>query len=157
MARYPTIIIAFIVSAMASNFAAGQDAEIDELNAMRSAARAYADAWLTNDADTVMATFVAEPVLSPSGLPYVDGQEAARRFWFPTDAPPTTVTDFALNEIEFSLSGDLGYVRGTFRLAFEYDGGSYENQGKYLTLLRKLPDGEWRITHHFWDDLPRAD
>lgn len=40
-------------------------------------ARSYADAWLTNDTDTVLATFVSEPVLSPSGLPYLEGQDAA--------------------------------------------------------------------------------
>ncbi len=120
---------------------------------MRDAARAYADAWLTNDADTVMATFVNEPVLSPSGLPYLEGQNAVRAFWFPADSPSTEVTEFVLMEIEVSGSGNLGYVRGTFSLAFEYDGSSYENHGKYLTILRKAPDGRWRITHHIWDDL----
>lgn len=131
--------------------------ELDDadLNAMRTAARAYADAWLTNDADTVMATFVNEPVLSPSGLPYLEGQNAARAFWFPADSPSTKVSEFKLMEIEASGSGNLGYVRGTFSLAFEYDGSSYENHGKYVTLLRKAPDGRWRITHHIWDDLPQ--
>ena len=131
--------------------------ELDDadLNAMRTAARAYADAWLTNDADTVMATFVNEPVLSPSGLPYLEGQNAARTFWFPADSPSTKVTEFELMEIEVSGSGNLGYVRGTFSLAFEYDGSSYENHGKYVTLLRKAPGDQWRITHHIWDDLPQ--
>ena len=129
----------------------------EDLSAMRTAARAYADAWLTNDADTVMATFVNEPVLSPSGLPYLEGQNAARAFWFPADSPSTEVTEFKLMEIEVSGSGNLGYVRGTFSIAFEYDGSSYENHGKYVTLLRKAPDGLWRITHHIWDDLPQND
>ncbi len=52
---------------------------------------------------------------------------------------------------------DLGYVRGTFRLAFEYDGKSYENHGKYVTILRKGSKGVPRITHHIWDDSPRAE
>jgi ketosteroid isomerase-like protein len=60
-----------------------------------------------------------------------------------------------VTEIEVSGSGNLGYVRGTFRLPFEYDGNSYENQGKYVTILRKTPDGLWRISHHIWDDLPK--
>lgn len=124
------------------------------LIAMRKAARAYADAWLTNNADAVMATFVDEPVLSPSGLPYLEGQDAARAFWFPADSPPIKVTDFEMTEIEAVVSGNLGYVRGTFRLVLEYAGNSYENHGKYLTILRKVPDGLWRISHHIWDDLP---
>ena len=128
-----------------------------ELKAMRESARSYADAWLTSDADTVMATFVDEPVLSPSGLPYLEGQDAARAFWFPAESPSLKVTTFTTTEIEASGSGDLGYVRGTFHLAFEYDGSDYENRGKYVTILRKSADGVWRITHHIWDDFPQAE
>lgn len=137
--------------------AIAQDLDDADLKAMRHAAKSYADAWLKNDADTVMATFVDEPVLSPSGLPYLEGQDAARAFWFPADAQPTRVTAFTMNEIEAAGSGNLGYVRGTFRLAFEYDGSDYENHGKYVTILRKSPQGVWRITHHVWDDFPRSD
>lgn len=146
---------AFVAAVFGS--AVAQDLVDDELQAMREAASSYADAWLTNDADTVMATFVDEPVLSPSQLPYLEGRDAACAFWFPADSPPTTVTEFTMTEIEASGSGDLGYVRGTFRLAFEYDGSDYENHGKYVTILRKSPDGEWRITHHIWDDFPQED
>ncbi len=137
--------------------AVAQDLDDADLRAMRDAASSYGDAWLTNDADTVMGTFVDEPVLSPSGLPYLEGQNAARAFWFPADSPPTKVTGFELTEIEVYGSGNLGYVRGTFTLAFEYDGSSYENHGKYLTILGKTPAAGWRITHHIWDDLPQDD
>ena len=137
--------------------AVAQDLNDADLNAMRAAAESYADAWLTSDADTVMATFVDEPVLSPSQLPYLEGQDAARAFWFPADSPPTKVSEFTMTEIEASGSGNLGYVRGTFRLAFEYDGSDYENHGKYVTILRKSQDGEWRITHHIWDDYRQDD
>ena len=124
---------------------------------MTAASNAYATAWLSNDPESVMETFVTEPVLSPSGLPYVEGQRAAREFWFPPDAPATTVTEFELNPIQAEMSGSLGYVRGTFRLAFVYDGMPYENNGKYLSILKKSADGRWRISHHFWDDLPREE
>ncbi len=137
--------------------AVAQSLDDADLKSMRAAATAYAAAWLTNDADTVMATFVDEPVLSPSQLPYLEGQDAARAFWFPADSPPTKVSEFTMIEIEASGSGDLGYVRGTFRLAFEYDGSNYENHGKYVTILRRSQDGEWRITHHIWDDFPQDD
>jgi ketosteroid isomerase-like protein len=150
-------MFAGIVAGVFINTAVAQELDAANLKAMRAAAASYAAAWLTNDAETVMATFVDEPVLSPSQLPYLEGQDAARAFWFPSDSPPTRVTEFKMDELEASGSGDLGYVRGTFRLAFEYDGGSYENHGKYVTLLRKLADGEWRITHHIWDDFPRDD
>ena len=32
------------------------------------------------------------------------------------------------------------------------------NAGTYLMVLRRQPDGEWRITHRMWDDpLARQD
>ena len=134
-------------------------AELDanDLNSMRDASKAYASAWLSNDAENVMATLVGEPILSPSGLDYREGQKAARDFWFPADSPATTVTRFDTEELEIDGSGDLGFVRGTFTLAFDYDGVSYENRGKYVSILRKQADGEWLITHQLWDDFPRDD
>ena len=128
-----------------------------DFQSMREASRAYASAWLANDAEKVMATFVSEPILSPSGLDYLEGQKAARDFWFPADSPATNVTRFDTEELEIDGSGDLGFVRGTFTLAFDYDGVSYENRGKFVTILRKQADGEWLITHHLWDDFPRDD
>lgn len=134
-------------------------AELDnaDLQSMREASRAYASAWLSNDSEMVMATFVAEPILSPSGLEYLEGQQAARDFWFPAGAPATLVTRFDTEELEIDGSGDLGFVRGTFTLAFDYDGASYENRGKFVSILRKQADGEWLITHHLWDDFQRDD
>ena len=155
LCRY-TLIVTVIGTALSGHVFA-EELDDADLQAMRDAAKSYADAWLTNDADTIMSTFVDEPVLSPSGLPYFEGQEAARSFWFAADSPPTMVSEFDLTEIEVAGSGKLGYVRGTFRLAFDYDGSSYENHGKYVTILKKVPDGQWRITHHIWDDLPQDD
>lgn len=134
-------------------------AELDaaDLHSMREASRAYASAWLSNDSEKVMATLVAEPVLSPSGLDYREGQKAARDFWFPANSPATNVTRFDTKELEIDASGDLGFVRGTFTLAFDYDGVSYENRGKFVSILRKQADGEWLITHHLWDDFPREE
>lgn len=151
-----TLAVASIFSVLLPIDATAGDLDVADMEAMRNAASAYAKAWLTNDPDTVMATFVDEPVLSPSGLPYLEGQDEARAFWFPPDSPAVTVTDFDMEQLEVSGSGNLGYVRGTFRLAFEYDGKYYVNHGKYVTILRKGPEGVWRITHHIWDDFPPA-
>lgn len=151
-----TIALGFIILVMAERVMPQELGDVD-IQAVRAAAAAYASAWLTNDADAVMATFVAEPVLSPSGLQFLEGQKAARDFWFPDGGTPTTVSIFELDELEVSGSGDMGYVRGTFELEFEYAGSEYRNSGKYVFLLKKMPDGVWRITHHIWDDFPRSE
>ncbi len=98
------------------------DASARDLEEMKRTSRAYVEAWLSNDAEAVMATFVAEPVLSPSGLSFIEGQESAREFWWPEGSPPTIVTRFEAEELEAGGSGNIGYVRGTFTLGFEWDG-----------------------------------
>ncbi|NNF05117.1 MAG: DUF4440 domain-containing protein [Candidatus Eisenbacteria bacterium] len=126
----------------------------DELDAIAKASDAYTQAWLANDAELVMGTFVSEPVLSPSGMPFKKGQSAARAFWWPKDGPKTTVTRFDTSKLEVSGSGDLAYVRGAFVLEFTYHGAAYQSHGKFLHLLRRVSGVGWRISHHFWDDLP---
>ena len=148
-----TIIFAFGLLAQAHD----GEFSANELNSIRNAANAYKDAWLSNNADAVMNTFVAEPVLSPSGLTFREGQQAAREFWFPPNSSPTRVTKFETNEREIGGSGDFAFVRGTFELGFDYAEKSYENKGNYISLLEKQPNGEWLITHHVWNDYANQD
>ena len=126
----------------------------EELEEVRRSSSRYFDAWLSNDPEVVMQTFVSDPVLAPSGMPYLEGEAAARAFWWPAGSPPSTVTAFEHEELEAAGAGDLGYVRGTYTLVFEWDGTTYTNRGKYLHMLRRVPGEGWRISHHFWNDLP---
>lgn len=128
-----------------------------DIEAMRDAANAYATAWLSNDAKSVMSVFVPEPVLSPSGLPYVEGQQAAREFWWPAGSPPLIIREFVQEDREVGGAGDYGFVRGTFRLAFDYGNISRVNTGKYISLMKRMDDGSWRISHQIWDDFPQPD
>lgn len=148
------IALALAVVVAGCTSTAVNDVSGEDLAEMKRAARAYSEAWLSNDPEAVMATFVSEPVLSPSGLPFLEGQAAARGFWWPEGSPSARVTKFEYEELEASGSGNIGYVRGHYTLDFEYDGNSHTNVGKFLHILKRLPGGEWRISHHFWNDLP---
>ena len=125
-----------------------------QVDTVRAADQAYATAWLTNDAEQVMATLTEDVVIIPSGSPVMEGPAAIRDFWWPADSPPTTVTEFTLVQREAGGYGDVGFVRGSFSLGFEYDGNTYTSRGAYLSLLRRLPDASWRISHRMWNDHP---
>jgi ketosteroid isomerase-like protein len=125
-----------------------------DLDAIKVADREYATAWLENEPEQVMATLTADAVLMPSGLPVIEGKPEIRAFWWPADSPPTTVMRFTLVQDEAGGQGDLGFVRGSFTLGFEYDGSMSLNHGYYLSVLRRLPDGTWRISHRMWNDQP---
>lgn len=122
--------------------------------AVADADRAYVEAWLANDPEAVMATLVGDPVIVPSGRDALVGAGAIRGFWFPPDSPATTVTAYEIDQAQVEASGQLGVVRGTFRLAFDYDGVSYESGGTYVTVLRRGTDGRWRVALRSWNDHP---
>ncbi len=125
-----------------------------ESAAIAAADQAYASAWLANDPDAVLATLTEDAIILPSGLESKQGQAQIRQFWFPPDSPITKVTEFSLDQREIDGSGDLGFVRGSFTLGFDYDGTSYRSRGDYVSILRKLDDGDWKISRRAWNDLP---
>lgn len=129
--------------------------EARDAAAVKAADQAYAEAWLANDPDAVMATLTRDAVIVPSGMEPFEGPEAIRAFWFPPDSPATTVKEYRLDQDEVAASADLAYVRGSFTLAFDYDGDSYQNEGSYFSLLRRNDDGGWRISRRTWNDHQR--
>lgn len=120
--------------------------------AVAAADQAYAEGWLEGGADAVMSTLHEDVVIIGSGMNAREGSDAVREFWFPTNSPPTNVGHYELDQEEVGGSTDLAFVRGTFTLAFEYNGESFESEGTYLTLLRPDEMGEWRISHRTWND-----
>lgn len=128
-----------------------------DARAVRDVIEAYRTAWLRGDARAVLATLTEDAVLLPAhGAPPVTGTAAIREYWWPASAPPTTITK--LNITIEGVGGDcrIAYAHGhddVWWTALE-DGTTktYGHPGTYLNVLRKLPDGSWRISHHMWDD-----
>ena len=125
-----------------------------DVDAIKAADRAYAKAWLANDPAMVMATLTEDAVLMPSGIPTLNGTSQIRAFWWPDDSPPATVTDFDIVQQEVGRNGDLAFVRGSFMLRFEYEGDLFSNIGDYMSLMRCVSNGSWKISHRVWNDLP---
>jgi len=133
-------------------FAATPDGD-DQAAGIRRACDAYVSAWRANDRSAVMATLTEDAVLLPAhGRPAVSGRAAIERMWWPSDAPPSTVDAFRATIVEASAQGDLGFARGEFDLSFTYAGSKTEQHGTYLMILRRGPNGVWRISHRMWDD-----
>lgn len=128
-----------------------------ETDAIKAASNAYGTAWLSNDADQVMATLTDDAVIVPSGMSPIQGQADIRSFWWPADSPPTTVTQFVSTVHSAGGHGEVGFVLGSFTLSFDYDGNSYSSGGTYMSVLRRAVDGSWKISHRMWSDSPRSD
>lgn len=128
-----------------------------DVPSLRAINESYRAAWLAGDSAAVLRLFAPDAVLLPHhGDPPVVGLPAIRDFWWPPDAPPTTITTLDITTDGAEVNGDQGVLWGRFALAFTFESDgrqrSLRNAGTYLMVLRRTSDAEWRITHRMWDD-----
>jgi uncharacterized protein (TIGR02246 family) len=117
----------------------------------------YEETWLKGDADGVRALFTEDCVLLP---PHGDkpriGQKGLNEYWFPPDAPPTKITKLVVVPQNIGGDGETAYVWGTHEVAWTttQDGKttSASHKGIFLNVLKKQADGEWKMSHHMWDE-----
>ncbi len=126
---------------------------------VRAVMEKYRTAWLANDAAGVRSVFTPDAVIMPHhGLAPAVGMNAINNFWFPPGAAKTTILKYVRPIDEIGGDAGLAYVRGRSEIAWKVeDKGKTENwktSGSYLAILTRQTDGQWRITHMIWDDLP---
>lgn len=137
---------------LASNSRSAEDlAKIKEVH------KKYEEAWLKGDANGVRALFTEDCVLLP---PHGDkpriGQKGLNEFWFPPDAPPTQITKLVVIPQNIGGDGKMAYAWGADEVEWTTtrDGKTTtsSHKGMFLNVLRKQPNGEWKLSHHMWDD-----
>jgi uncharacterized protein (TIGR02246 family) len=129
--------------------------------AIRATIEAYRTAWLANDAKGVLKTFTDDAVLQPAhGAAAVVGIAAIEKYWFAPGGPPTTITKLDITVDQVSGNAALAFVRGLDTVAWTMTQNGvtrrYSHPGTYLNVMKKLPDGTWRIQVHMWDDGPQT-
>jgi uncharacterized protein (TIGR02246 family) len=140
-----------VIAAAGSTLSASDLAEIKQLH------KRYEETWLKGDADGVRRLFTDDCVLFP---PHGDkprlGKKGMNEFWFPPDAPPSQITKLVVTPQDIGGDGQIAYVWGTDEVAWTtVDKGkttSSSHSGIFLNVLKKQPDGRWKISHHMWDD-----
>lgn len=147
-------ILAFLI--LVPPLDGGELLTADDRKAIEAVLDEYVAVWLAGDADRVMRTLTPDAVLIPHhGLAPVSGEKAIRAWWWPPDAPVTTIDRFEMTHVEIGGSGSFAFARGTQALEWTTGDKRSSNRGNHLTLLRKGPDGRWRITHQMWGDPER--
>ncbi|HZQ91316.1 MAG TPA: nuclear transport factor 2 family protein [Terriglobales bacterium] len=146
-----------LICCSSAAFAADAPLTALDVQHIRQLHQKYRDAWLAGDADGVRSVFVADQVLLPhhGDAPRV-GRKHVDNFWFPAGAPPTKVTSMEVTCEEVGGSGSTAYVWGhdnvSWELTREGKTVTVTNKGAYLNVVRKQPNGEWKIFHHMRDD-----
>ena len=119
--------------------------------AIRAVIEANGQAGLAADWDTFLSHFAEDAVIMWPNLPAVVGLEAIKAVEW------SRAVERESSPIDIVGVGDLAYVRGAYSLLLDFEGAARE-EGKYINVLRKQPDGEWRFT--VWmnnSDLPVAE
>ena len=102
------------------------------------------DAWID--------VFTEDAVRMPPNITILEGREAIRA----RAEASQPFTSFTVTPLEIDGLGDLAFARGTFTYTrAPEDADPITESGKFIQILRKQPDGSWRIFRDIWNsDLP---
>ena len=104
------------------------------------------------DLDAKMRLFTPDPVLMPPAQRPIIGQQAVRAWhetaWKQNKYECTGTVD------EVQASGESAFVRGTFSgvLTPTRGGAPKRESGKFLNVVRRQPDGSWKIARAIWNN-----
>ncbi|HUR94268.1 MAG TPA: DUF4440 domain-containing protein [Gemmatimonadales bacterium] len=136
--------------------AADQPLAAADLAAIRATDSAFASAAGSGDAAAVAAIYAPDAQLMPPNAPTIEGRDAVQKFW--GGLLGAYQVKFQLGADEIEGRGDLAYARGHFVLDGTPKGKGIpplHEEGKYLEILRRQPDGHWRYAVDMYSsDLP---
>ena len=116
--------------------------------------RDFAEALNAKDATTAASLYTEDAILIPPGEAVVRGREAIEEYWR-NALELGGVRDVSVETMDALSSGSLGYETGSFVLTVNGpDGEAVIEKGRYIELLRRDPDGQWRSTHGIWNSSP---
>ena len=136
---------------------AGNSLSAEDVAKIKQVHSKYEEAWLKGDAEGVRGLFTEDCVILP---PHGDkpriGQAGLNEFWFPPDAPPTKITRLVVTPQSIGGDGQIAYVWGTDEVVWTTEQNekttSASHKGIFLNVLVKQANGEWKVSHHMWDD-----
>jgi ketosteroid isomerase-like protein len=117
-------------------------------------------AWVKTAAGKNVDAFVAyytddASVLMPNA-PLLTGKDAIKGALKPLLDDTNFSLTFLPTKVEVAKSGDLAFTQGPYKMSFsDMRGNKFEDEGKYLRVWRKLPDGNWKtVEDTLMTDLP---
>lgn len=126
--------------------------------AVRALDAEWARASSAGDGAAVAALYAADASILPPMEPMRQG-EAAKKYWVDFAASFSGPTELTTTAVEGR--GDLAYAVGTYRVSVTPKKAGAKplpvEVGKYVEVLKKQPDGSWKIVYDIWNaDAPPA-
>lgn len=107
-------------------------------------------AFTAGDLDRLMAFYADDAVSMAPNVPAFVGKDAIRSVY--VEVLPLYTSDFSYQLDEIEVSGDLAFLRITYvdTLTPTSGGEVIRNGGHALTILRRGPDGTWKVWREMW-------
>ena len=144
-----SILAACLLMAVAPPGAAGQGPghAADSL-AVLAASRAFSDAYVAGDMETLGSVYTEDAALYPPGS-VIRGRDAIRRYFAP--GPNRTNLSHAMTSERLTFDGDVAVDVGVWSNTLRRGSDAPQSaEGRYLVVWRREPDGRWRIEHDMW-------
>ena len=130
------------------------DTEAD-VAAINNLLEEFDEALNASDLDGLMSYFTEDAVRMPPSRPALVGKEAIRDMFQSRFEHSTTEVHNTSEEV--IVCGDWAIVRGTHTVtvALKMSGESIRDNGKWITIWQRQPDGSWKLYSGFYNsDLP---
>ena len=117
--------------------------------ALRKVAQDWALACNTKQLDDLVELYMPDALVQRPNVPAVRGTAAIREFFF--GLLEAGMSEIELEPLRTELFGDFGYEAGRCKSLVPIAMGKRrEERGKYLVLLTRQANGEWRIVADSW-------
>jgi ketosteroid isomerase-like protein len=128
----------------------------DDAKAIREAESAKMKAATARDLDALVAFYTDDASVLTPNAPIFTGKQPIKDGLKPMLSDPQFSLILIPTRVEVSKSGDLAYTQGPYKMTFsDIRGNKFEDEGKYLTVWRKLADGSWKAVEDTMNsDLP---
>jgi ketosteroid isomerase-like protein len=116
------------------------------VGALRAADAAWLKAYRAKDLAKAAAFFDDEGCMLVPNSPILTGKAAIAKFI----AKSFAIRDYKITwhptRADVARSGELGYTSGKYRMSFRNESGkTVSDNGKYLMVWKKRPDGAWKV------------
>lgn len=111
----------------------------EDVETILSIDRSFQEAVKNGDWQVLRGVYAEDAVMLPPGAETVEGVDAILEFW--QSANPEGLEGFDTDTEVIHGDATIGYHRGTW----SYGSGDEMVSGKYMWVLRRMPDGQWKI------------
>lgn len=118
----------------------GSEADVEAIEAIW---KIYSTARVAGDADVWLSLWDEEGIQMPPGAP-ARSKDVLDEI-VPKGFAAASVSSMNIYPEEINVVGSWAYTRGTYASERVVEGKAVRVDGKFLTILKRQPDGTWRI------------